>query len=605
MEFLETFESHHNAQSGDSPDYIITRDEFVEYYQNVSNSIDDDKYFEVMMNNCWRMNDNTTKYNEKKGWGDDSTKNRKNANSLQQSYNNNVINNGSSSSSKPVVHNAKNKGFRKPDMNKSDIFNVQDVDKSSNYNGDGNKTPSKGSDYILQKFRDRLLSRGAKGIIGLARQFKIFDDNNNHNLEYDEFLKACKDFKVDITTNEIKVLFNLIDTNGNGMIDYEEFLYSVRGEMNDRRKNITLRAFKKLDADGSGVIDINEIKTLYNCKNHPDVRSGKKSEEDVYGEFLETFEMNHQNTKGIRDRKVTQAEFLDYYSSVSCSIDSDEYYETMITNAWNLDNKSYGKSWKNDEDTGFGSRSKTPTKVRPGNDNFQNNVIGNNNRSVTPDRSSNSKRVVNPPSRSQAPWGTDDQFNNKSSGKNDNYKANNTNDSKLDNEEIVIFRNKLAARGSRGIMGIRRSFAMCDDDNSKTLSFSEFSKFCSDYRMGLDNKQVKRLFTYFDSDGSGEIDYEEFLHGIIGEMNGFRKKIVKQIFERLDQNKNGILEVDDLRGIYNAKNHPDVRSGKKTEDEILGEFLDTFEHHFSLLVFIITILLSIFIIIYKYILIII
>lgn len=31
--------------------------------------------------------------------------------------------------------------------------------------------------------------------------------------------------------------------------------------------------------------------------------------------------------------------------------------------------------------------------------------------------------------------------------------------------------------------------------------------------------------------------------------------------------------------MYNAKSHPDVLSGKKTEDEILGEFLDTFEQH--------------------------
>lgn len=33
---------------------------------------------------------------------------------------------------------------------------------------------------------------------------------------------------------------------------------------------------------------------------------------------------------------------------------------------------------------------------------------------------------------------------------------------------------------------------------------------------------------------------------------------------------------------YNARGHPDVRAGKKSEDEVLGEFLDTFEMHFSL-----------------------
>jgi hypothetical protein len=31
--------------------------------------------------------------------------------------------------------------------------------------------------------------------------------------------------------------------------------------------------------------------------------------------------------------------------------------------------------------------------------------------------------------------------------------------------------------------------------------------------------------------------------------------------------------------VYNAKFHPDVKSGKRSEDEILGEFLETFETH--------------------------
>ena len=39
------------------------------------------------------------------------------------------------------------------------------------------------------------------------------------------------------------------------------------------------------------------------------------------------------------------------------------------------------------------------------------------------------------------------------------------------------------------------------------------------------------------------------------------------------------MELDDIKGVYNAKNHPDVRAKKKTEDDVLCEFLDTFEAH--------------------------
>ena len=41
-------------------------DEWVEYYNNVSMSIDDDKYFEVMMTSAWNLDGSKT---AKKGWG--------------------------------------------------------------------------------------------------------------------------------------------------------------------------------------------------------------------------------------------------------------------------------------------------------------------------------------------------------------------------------------------------------------------------------------------------------------------------------------------------------------------------------------------------------
>jgi hypothetical protein len=44
-------------------------------------------------------------------------------------------------------------------------------------------------------------------------------------------------------------------------------------------------------------------------------------------------------------------------------------------------------------------------------------------------------------------------------------------------------------------------------------------------------------------------------------------------------NGDGVLTVDDIKGKYNAANHPDVKAGKRTENEILIEFLETFEQH--------------------------
>ncbi len=72
------------------------------------------------------------------------------------------------------------------------------------------------------------------------------------------------------------------------------------------------------------------------------------------------------------------------------------------------------------------------------------------------------------------------------------------------------------------------------------------------------------------------------MRSVVGEMNNYRKALVKRAFEKLDRNGNGVVELDDIKGFYNAKMHPDVRSGKKTEDEVLTEFLDTFQLHHAL-----------------------
>ena len=109
--------------------------------------------------------------------------------------------------------------------------------------------------------------------------------------------------------------------------------------MNEKRKEIVLKAFDKLDLDKSGKIELSEIKSLYNVKNHKDVLSGKKTEEDLYNEFIETFEMHHNLKKGFKEKRVSKEEFLEYYNNISMSIDDDDLFINLISNAWKLNNQ--------------------------------------------------------------------------------------------------------------------------------------------------------------------------------------------------------------------------------------------------------------------------
>lgn len=70
-------------------------------------------------------------------------------------------------------------------------------------------------------------------------------------------------------------------------------------------------------------------------------------------DFIETFEMHHNNMHGAKsDGKVTEEEFIEYYTNISASIDNDDYFSLMINNSWNIQGdsntyKKFDKGWTN------------------------------------------------------------------------------------------------------------------------------------------------------------------------------------------------------------------------------------------------------------------
>jgi len=202
----------------------------------------------------------------------------------------------------------------------------------------------------MLKFREAVARRGVRGIMSLRRSFMIADDNNDKTIDLQEFTKFISDYRVAVEKKDVKILFDEFDSDRSGSISYDEFLRGVVGEMNDFRMNFAKRAFKIMDKDGTGVVDIDDLRGRYNAKFHPDVKAGKKTEDEVLAEFLDTFEyhftlLNPQANR--KDRKIELDEWIEYYNNISMSIDDDKYFELMMTNAWNLDGKMITKKgWK-------------------------------------------------------------------------------------------------------------------------------------------------------------------------------------------------------------------------------------------------------------------
>jgi len=55
------------------------------------------------------------------------------------------------------------------------------------------------------------------------------------------------------------------------------------------------------------------------------------------------------------------------------------------------------------------------------------------------------------------------------------------------------------------------------------------------------------------------------MRSVVGEMNPLRKDIVKKAFNKIDKDESGIIDIRDIQGTYNARLHPEVKAGKKSE----------------------------------------
>lgn len=64
---------------------------------------------------------------------------------------------------------------------------------------------------LIEKFRSKLNQRGNRGLIGLARLYKIVDTNNSGTLDQYEFTQAINDLGLEVGPADINGLFKSFD----------------------------------------------------------------------------------------------------------------------------------------------------------------------------------------------------------------------------------------------------------------------------------------------------------------------------------------------------------------------------------------------------------
>ena len=409
----------------------------------------------------------------------------------------------------------------------------------------------------IDRLRNEIIKQGSKGIMNLLKNFRNVDLAGSNGVDLDEFISVVQNIQKEsenknfISLDEIKNIFKMYDIEEKGIMEYRKFLNDLLKlkSMSESRKNHLKNIFDHLDFERKQALDINELISIYK-------KSESKEEENIIPDLLETFVIFHNIIRGTRNPLVSLEDFIEYFNYINILIPetkNDQLFIDFTSDKWRLYDKSFDE---------------------------RKNLVINRTGGLGLGKQKNREAMNKLTGSNKAPFGTDkEKINYNLNEEEATVKYNvNTIEDLVGHLRYILFQ-----RGPRGLMALKRTFMLLDENSDKKISFAEFEKMFKRYRFNLSEIEVNNLFNHFDKDKSGFIDYSEFLNGITGELNEFRKNILKQVFDKLDKNETGFITVKILRDSYDPKGHPLVRQGKRSEDEILGEFIDILEYHFNLL----------------------
>ena len=348
---------------------------------------------------------------------------------------------------------------------------------------------------------------------------------------------------------ELRILFEFYDGDSCGMIDYELFIRSIRDPLTGLRLSLVNLAFDQLDRQGSGMVDAADMASLYDATRHPDVMRGSTSSQQALTSFLETFDVG-----SVRQGKVTRHEFVNYYSSISESVENDDYFELIIRNVWHVDGHSDAQSQAASKRIMItrqdGSQHVEEYKDVRGNNSGNDHLM---------DRAElEQKAVVVAKLQGRVPPGTKDAgsiipidsvHKIMQTNKRRTYHHRSTVGLLVDatatakhrhsgdrshmqptaGEQVLLdkIKGEVAVGGARGLVNLQRALRAADSDSNSLLSFPELKQALHAVHHTLSGPELRLLFSYFDPFATGLVGYEQVVEAVRNPLSAWRLALVK------------------------------------------------------------------------------
>lgn len=136
--------------------------------------------------------------------------------------------------------------------------------------------------------------------------------------------------------------------------------------------------------------------------------------------------------------------------------------------------------------------------------------------------------------------------------------------------------------GQSGLNALGRVLKLMGTTEDGVLSPRELKFGLRDMGIELTPTELSALVSVLDSNQDGSVDIEGVLTTLRGgQLSIRRQRLIEKAFQLMDPTGSGSITLDDLRDNYDAGCLPRVRTGKKSREQALNEFLREWEPQVS------------------------
>ena len=550
--------------------------------------------------------------------------NNNNVNNVKEIKNNNEINNNQIN-----INQNKNEVI---DNNISINFTNNQSNNSSNDNSNKNTENKNYFQKLLNIIRNKININNGITFYTFAHGLKSLEDKSTNSTSIENFISVIDQMELQINQDDLINFYSILDYTQSNKVATEEILRLIKGEIPEQRKILIVSKFSLMDKEKTGIIPIALVKDVYNFKFHPDAFLGKKTCEEIYKEFLYTFDIFCE-LKGLKE-EISYKDFIDYYTPISASILNDNYFDDIIYGVWNMEDynnnntgNNMGNVGNNISNTGNSGnniqiekrnnfqinnmsksqiinpdtqmRAFSPKKEQEQNEIKRQRMTPYYNPRASPEGRGlkmfrqlrfnpiTNEYIMSPMTPEKNPSQIMQTNNRNDLPDTKNITNTNTNTTTTSNTNNIIYnkngiqkldllRELLAKRGQKSIFIIQRMFYIYDRNQTGEIPFDKLCDIFEIYNINITREDIFEFFNILDQEHKGIIKYNDLIQMLISNINKNRENLILKLFVSLSKNNEYTL-ISDLKQSFNPTNHPDFINKIKSKDEILLDFIDSLE----------------------------